>query len=94
MRETWLTAGIIAALVLSVVALWLGTQGLRIPGKPTIVASGKWCCNTCSGGGSTPLKCSGCVPTTLASCKLNTATMVLVDCSGNTTEVGGEVTCY
>lgn len=59
-----------------------------------VVYAGKWCCASCSKNATTgALECTGCAK---GRCTLPTADTgyLNVDCPGNTTESGTNVTCY
>ncbi len=59
-----------------------------------VVYAGKWCCASCSKNATTgALECKGC---TKGHCFYNTTETgyLNVDCPGNTTESGTNVTCY
>ncbi|QNP41713.1 hypothetical protein [Lysobacter solisilvae (ex Woo and Kim 2020)] len=66
---------------------------------PTVVAAGRWCCSGCKRVGGA-LQCSGCTGIAAgAGCPFNPESALpgsgtVVDCTGNTTESNGTVTCY
>lgn len=96
MRTTLVTAGIVVALVLSLIALWLGGPFRLDRGRPGVVFAGKWCCASCKAGS---LKCTGCKSAASSGyCggPVGGPGTIFVDCTGNTTEdtTTGTVTCY
>jgi hypothetical protein len=96
MRTTLMTVGVVVALVLSLIALWLGTGVFRPDGpRPGVVFAGSWCCSSCTPGS---LKCTGCKSASSSAVCAGTGLTgkVFVNCTGNTTEDTGTgtVNCY
>ena len=93
MRTALVTTGIAVALVLSLVAVWLGGKPSRSAGGGDVQFAGTWCCVSCMSTAGT-LNCTGCSVTTGGSCT-GSAGGTLVNCTGNTTQSpSGNVICY
>lgn len=91
-RASLLTAGVIAALVLSLIALWGAFGSVKEPVRPHVAERGTWCCAGCTPGS---LKCTKCQAVPVGGCSETALPTEKVDCPGNTTEtIDGTVTCY
>ena len=100
MRINLLTFGVILALALSIMALVL-SGGLVNP-DPGVSEAGTWCCESCASpslladgaASAEKIKCSGCTAIKqTASCQGQSGGIKL-DCTGNTIDNGGNVTCF
>jgi hypothetical protein len=94
MRTALVTAGISVALVLSLVAVWLGGKPPRLAGGGDVQYAGTWCCVSCMYTGGV-LNCTGCSASPPGGGCAGSAGGTLVNCTGNTTQSpSGNVICY